>query len=450
VSSTVNVRVFRGRRKKLSDEKLIRAALEAQRALGPHAKAIQAATQLNPSIIDKSRVIEDLSGKGWLKEHLHTLEKTSELARMTEAARLFREDSAFRQMMKSFDTHQELSRTLFGPMWELQHSKIFDLVSPSQRDMERFRQVMKGYEARFCLPELAETTRLLADIRKPLAVEKLGLTSSRLQEAIESMHAPWLDIQDKLRSMSGFAELQGIGHALHTMPAFDENLSAALRLQLGDWRDAITWWPEILTDLAARADFYVGLGFNPALTDFPLPAFEQSLEIAGLPRELPQVVDGDPEIQTYEDLEEEGLERTNAAHDTLLRLERLLRRFIDGRMTEAFGRDWPKHRLPNGFYDDWKEKKRKAEEAGAEEQPLIEYADFTHYAQIICRSDNWRTVFRIFFIREESVRETFHRLHPIRLDVAHSRLITQDDELLLRVEDKRLRKAMSGPPSTKS
>jgi Swt1-like HEPN len=449
MSSTVNVRIFSDRRKKVSDEKLIKAALDAQKALRPHAEAIKALRQVDPSIIDKLWIIKELSSAGLLEEHMYKLKKTSELARMTESARLFREDFAFKQMMESLDTRQELSRTHFGPMWELQHSKIFDLVSPSQRDKERFRQVMAGYEANFCLPEVAETARLLAD-SATLAMEKFGLTSSRLQEAIESMRTPWLDIQDKLRSISGFADLQGIGHALHTMQSFDENLSAALRLQLGDWRDTITWRPEIFTDLAVRADFYVGLGFNPALTDFPLPAFEQSLEIAGLPRELPPVADADPEIQTYEDREEDYLERTNAAHDMLQRLERRLRRFIDDRMTEVFGQDWPKHRLPNGIYDDWREKKRKAEESGAEERPLIEYADFTHYALIICRSDNWRTVFRIFFSREESVRETFHRLHPIRLDVAHSRLITQDDELLLRVEDKRLRKAMSGLRSAKS
>jgi hypothetical protein len=132
---------------------------------------------------------------------------------------------------------------------------------------------MEGYESRFCLPDLAETVRLLADIGKPLAIERFGLTSSQLREAIESMRTPWLDIQEKLRSIGGFADLQGIGHALHTMPAFDENLSAALRLQLGDWRDAIKWRIEIFSDLAARADFYVSLGFNPALTNFPLPAF---------------------------------------------------------------------------------------------------------------------------------------------------------------------------------
>ena len=119
-----------------------------------------------------------------------------------------------------------------------------------------------------------------------------------------------------------------------------------------------------------------------------------------------------------------------------------MRKFIDEEMTRAFGTDWPKHRLPNGLYDQWHEKKRKAEQAGAEERPLVEYADFTDYVPVICRADNWREVFGPFFYRPESVRESFQRLHPIRLDTMHARLITQDDELLLHVEVKRLVKVI--------
>jgi hypothetical protein len=73
---------------------------------------------------------------------------------------------------------------------------------------------------------------------------------------------------------------------------------------------------------------------------------------------------------------------------------------------------------------------------------LVEYADFTDYVPVICRADNWREVFSPFFNRPENVRESFQRLHPIRLDTMHARLITQDDELLLHVEVKRLVKVI--------
>ena len=202
----------------------------------------------------------------------------------------------------------------------------------------------------------------------------------------------------------------------------------------------------MFTDLAARSDFYVSLGFDRALTDFPAPAFAQSLDIAGLRREPPSLVDryGAPVARANDDDKEEGLARTNMAHDWLLRLETQLREFIDERMTRAFGTDWPKRRLPNGLYESWQEKKQKAKEAGGEEWSLVAYADFTDYERVICRSDNWREIFAAFFGRPESVRESFQRLYPIRLDTMHARPITQDDELLLYVETRRLVKVIIG------
>lgn len=142
--------------------------------------------------------------------------------------------------------------------------------------------------------------------------------------------------------------------------------------------------------------------------------------------------------------EEQALARTNVAHDLLLRLETQLRKFIDEHMTRAAGSNWPKHRLPGGFYDLWTEKKTTAMKNGAKDQPLVAYADFTEYARIITKKDNWTAAFAAFFGREEDVRESFQRMHYIRLDTMHARAITQDDFLLLLTETKRLMKIISG------
>jgi HEPN superfamily Swt1-like protein len=123
----------------------------------------------------------------------------------------------------------------------------------------------------------------------------------------------------------------------------------------------------------------------------------------------------------------------------LLRFETQLRRFIDKQMTNAFGPEWPKHRLPKGMYEKWQEKKR-AQYARARNRPLIAYADFNDYPLVICKGDNWREVFAPFYNRQESVRESFQRLHPVRLDTMHARPITQYDELLLYVETQHLLK----------
>jgi hypothetical protein len=432
----------------LPDEKLMKSVLDLQKTIADrHYKAIDEMARAAQPLAETLNSLQENSALGQLSKTLRAIEESSGSARMRETVRLLEENSSVKSMLENVNLHQELARTALGPMWELRQAGIFDLDAPWRREMGVARQAMEGFETRFRLPEMTETTRLLAEFKTSALSETLARYAGEapaLQRAMESMCTPWLDAHEVMRSMTGFAEMQGIGQALRSLPAFDVSLSAALRFGLGDWRDQITWRPEIFTDLTARADFYVGLGFNPALTDFPLPAFEQSLDIAGLRRELPPIVEGygPPVTSEGDEVEEDGLARTNAAHDRLQRMERLLRKFIDEEMTRAFGVDWPKNRLPNGLYDAWQDKKRKAEEAGAEERPLIEYADFTHYAPLICRTGNWREVFMPFFVRPESVRESFQRLHPIRLDVAHARLITQDDVLLLCVEVKRLVKVI--------
>lgn len=366
---------------------------------------------------------------------------------VAETVRAFEESFATRQILEIAESHKALMRAVVGPFEELLRGAS-GLRLAWRDDMDLIRQTVEGFESRFRLPEIAESIQMIAEFRASDSLsnvaKQFAVDTPSLKFAMEAMRAPWVDIHEAVRSIAGFAEIQGIGHALRNMPAFDESIAAAIRVNLGDWRDRIAWPVNISTDLTARSEFYVGLGFNPALTDFPAPAFRQSLEIAGLRREPPPALDRytSPVPRTRSDEEEEGFVRTNLAHDWLQRLESHIRRFIEELMTRQYGTDWARHRLPNGLYDQWQEKKRKALEAGAKEQPLVAYADFTDYEHVICKRDNWREVFASFFRRPESVRESFQRLYPVRLDTMHARIITQDDELLLRAEVTRLVKVV--------
>ena len=303
-------------------------------------------------------------------------------------------------------------------------------------------QAKERAEAQSRLATDVARAREWAETQKRLAAEV-----ARTKEWAEAQKRLVADVararEDCLRSIPGFMALQGIGRALKDMAAFGQVLGDTLRVDLGDWRDTITWPKEIFTDLAAREDFYLGLGFNPALTDFPAPAFEESLQIADLRREPAPLIAlyGLPIPTVTGDEEEEDVARINMADKWLTRLEMQARRFIDEQMTKAFGHDWPKHQLPNGLYDRWQEKKRKAQQNRSREEPMIAYADFTDYVLVICRRDNWR-IFKRYFGREESVRESFQRLYPIRLDTMHARQITHEDELFLYVETRRLGAAM--------
>lgn len=306
-----------------------------------------------------------------------------------------------------------------------------------------------AYEDRFRLPKFSQTEKMLEAMRGHFfgsIQERYGNQLPGYQQTMMAMQAPWLDSLHAERSLRGFAELQAIGRSLETVSSFGDEFVTSLRDDLGDWRDPITSWsPAIFEDADARRGFYVDRGLNTELTDFPEAAFHEGLARAGVTDKVPFLVVRYGELKSlYISSEDDvALARTNLAHNWLQRFEFQLRKFIDEAMTKAFGATWPKHRLPNGFYASWKDKKAADKDRGNEWE-LISYADFTEYVDIICRADNWKDIFEGIFKRKESVRESFQRLYAVRIAVSHARPITHDDELFLYVEVKRLLNAM-GP-----
>ena len=156
-----------------------------------------------------------------------------------------------------------------------------------------------------------------------------------------------------------------------------------------------------LPDLGTRIESYENLGFSASLTNF-------------------------------------HAETSKQAYARLQRLETHLRRFIDEKMTSAFGEDWPRHRLQNNLDEQWVEKKQKAAQEGRKPLPLVYYAAFPDYERVILKRDNYRQVFSKYFCRTGDIRESLRRLYPIRLDIMHSRPITQEDQILLYVEVQRV------------
>ena len=325
--------------------------------------------------------------------------------------------------------NQRMLRALANPLDELR--SVGALQTTFGREL--------GYTARW-LTEYAERFRMANADHVSRLVAQLGTAQASSVKRLAAMKTPWLDVRNELGSVRRVLELREIGEIIGSQATFSKSVAAQVRIRLGDWRAPITWPNNIWRDLAARADFYANIGFNSDLTDLPTPAFREATEMAGIRSKPPSLVDSyaPPVPSSPEADEEAAFDRTNEAHDRLQRFESHLRQFIDVEMTEAFGPNWPKHRLPNGMYDEWKAKKNAAADAGRPECALVAYADFTDYSRIIVRKDNWRLVFKKYFERFEDVRESFQRLHPIRLDTMHGRPISQDDELLLYVEIKRI------------
>lgn len=318
--------------------------------------------------------------------------------------------------------------------------------------MQRHIAEIAEFEAQFRLPQIKEiqaliqqldeneTTAIVRRMQKEMWVER----DSELKRVMESMHQPWLNMKNLAQSFGGFVDLQDIGRALRTLPPFDEGLADQLRSSLGNWQTPLNFVEQSLVDPLTRTEFYLARGLDPALTAFPTNTFLESTTFAGLrpnPHSIANSNESKEGVSTPDSVEA-SLIRTNAAHHILMRFETRVRGFINERMTATFGPKWVKQRMPSTIRQAWEEKREKARETGEQELTLIAYADFTDYVAIITRNDNWESVFKTVFRRQTLVQESFQRLYPIRICTMHARLITQDDELYLLVETKRLLKAI--------
>lgn len=261
-------------------------------------------------------------------------------------------------------------------------------------------------------------------------------TEETLKKYLATMKSPWVRVEDTLASAIGLSDLVSIGRGIAIYPAYDHIFSEALRSELGDWRNLSMPSSDILLDPISRSKFYREQGFNPDLTNFTSSAFYGGLRAGGLSSD-----EEDKDVNDVENVED-GFDRAENAFAILHRFEIKLRRFIEDVMEKEFGSKWMKQQLPPTMLTSWKDKKEKSIKAGHLEFPLIDYADFSEYKIIIAKQDNWDRVFKHIFGRKEDVLESFQRLFPIRIATMHAHMITNDDELLLQVETKRVLKAI--------
>ena len=349
---------------------------------------------------------------------------------------------AMARLVEDMNRQNDILRAAYGPFEELRRSGVLTTLTESNQAFRSLQQQIEAANQRFSLPEVSAATQLLKDYYQSDATqiaEQFRAKNGYLAQAIEAMQSPWVDVVAQMRSVGAFVELQSIGLALRTVPSFNDQLTEMLRGELGDWRERMAWPEDIFDNPVARTNFYAERGLDTSLTAFPAEAFEQSLGIAGLSSTPPPLIDlYDFEEVLEADEQEVAFARTNSAHDRLQRFETQVRLFIDRQMTRNFGEHWPKHRIPGPMLQSWIDKREKARSNGELDHPLIAYADFADYAPIITQKNNWKDVFSPFFRRQTSVQESFQRLYPIRICTMHARMITQDDELYLLVETKRV------------
>jgi len=321
------------------------------------------------------------------------------------------------------------------------------------------KAVVEKYRKDFAIVSLyADQFRMLADSDLARRMERLAVVEpvdvidrvvmadmARVgAEVATALKHPWAFLDAEERSVSSMVRLHGIGRSLSTIHPFDDDLTDALRDDLGDWRDGDQSPVDgVETDAAtgeelpggadpepanveARVTRYVDRGLDLDLTDFPVAAFDDAMASA----RLMAVLDASGAIEA----------RNDVASKMLRHLEGRIRAFIDTHMQRLHGDDWHLRQLPSDVGAAWQEKTQRASENGKPYRRPIDAADFTDYEKIIVRKDNWREVFQGVFKRREFVIECFARLYFPRVLIAHSNLelITNEDLLLFLVEARRL------------
>jgi hypothetical protein len=199
------------------------------------------------------------------------------------------------EAIEPFIQQQDAVRDMLKPLDDVARRYALLADSPVLHELARPAQLLTGLESQHRIPVFTEIDGLTAEFEassaaKSGALARFAEDDSALQRAMEQMATPWLLAHETMRSVAAFAELQGMGRALESLGTFENELTRALRMGLGDWRDPISWQPELLLDLDRRADFYAGLGFNHDLTALAAPAFAEGLRISGLRRKRPALV----------------------------------------------------------------------------------------------------------------------------------------------------------------
>ena len=263
-----------------------------------------------------------------------------------------------------------------------------------------------------------------------------------MKHSVQQRHHPWFNELEQTSSLRALAEMQILGTAINAVNPYSDFVTEATRKVLGDWSMVAELPKEIFTDAAARHDFYLAHGYDPALSTLPAAARVEGMYYSGLIDSAPSPVLVEKRIAAVVPDEPDGIALGAEAREILVGLERNLRGFIGTKMHALHGPQWTKQRVPAGIAQNIKERRAEDKKFNNKNHPPVEYLDFPDYAPIITRADNWEEVFKDYFLQQESVKESFRRLAPLRNAAMHSRPLTQEDMDFLYVEVRRLEIAM--------
>lgn len=386
------------------------------------------------------RVIEDM------RRHPEIYDKAAELMRNSLVFDVLRSSRAVGEPFKNFGGAGSGIGAYSESMGKLLSEALTagSTIGVAIKELgEREAYVGRSFSSLMEKPE--SFSAVLDGVNKSGPLSALLPTQGALESLAAAIKTPWPDVLNASWSIESLVCLHSVGRALSLSP-YEGLGNAAIHSMFGDWK-RIKIPGEVYLDWQARLDFYRKTGFDERLTALPEPAFTQSLSTIGIVRAdlfspAYRKAVGPPADE--EDKPQEAVKRRMvSAFDVLFSFETQVREYLVEAMTERYGPEWDVHRVPGKVLNDWRRKRQEAVSKGEPRQPLICYADFTDYVQIIVRKDNWEEIFAPVFCNSDDAAVSFRRLHPIRLCTMHARPITKDDFLLLLVETQRILKALS-------
>ena len=118
-------------------------------------------------------------------------------------------------------SNQQRLHGLEGPLYELGHAGIFDILG---RQLQFTGQWFTQYQGRFRWADGSYLSRLAA---------QLSLQTSTI-ERLAAMKNPWLNVEDRLGSVNRLSRLYQIGGLIGGQSAFAESVAAQVRTSFGD------------------------------------------------------------------------------------------------------------------------------------------------------------------------------------------------------------------------
>jgi hypothetical protein len=123
------------------------------------------------------------------------------------------------------------------------------------------------------------------------------------------------------------------------------------------------------------------------------------------------------------------------AYKFLFAIETGLRELIIEKLSSKAGIKWYKSRLPGdvlGKYKDAIKFEKSISWISLIPHHPIYYIDFPDLRKVIEKSDNWKDCFEPIFIRKDNISGTLTDIEMIRNKIAHNRVISDNDLLILQ------------------